>query len=74
MTNIYLITAFIKDVCLIMLCVLVLGYITGRIDQQYTHTSNDVSAPLTGSQMDCDTDTECEEMEVYLNAHNLMRM
>ena len=70
MTTIYLITAFIKDIIIIMMCVLVLGYITGRIDQQYTPSRTAFIEEQTG----CQTDTECEEQEDYLNAHNIYRM
>jgi hypothetical protein len=70
MTNIYLITAFIKDVCIILLCILVLGYVTGRVDQEFTPSRTALIEGQTG----CQTDTECEEMEDYLNAHNIYRM
>lgn len=69
MTNIYLITAFIKDVCIILLCILVLGYVTGRVDQEFTPSRTTFIQEQT-----CPTDTECEEMEDYLNAHNIYRM
>ena len=69
MTNIYLVVALIKDICIILLCILVLGYVTGRVDQEFT-PSRTAFIEETG----CSTDTECEEMEVYLDAHNLLRM
>ena len=69
MTNIYLITAFIKDVCIIMLCILVLGYVTGRTDREFTPSRTAFIEEQT-----CHTDTECEEQEDYLNAHNIYRM
>ena len=70
MTNIYLITAFIKDVCIIMLCILVLGYVTGRTDREFTPSRT----AFIEEQTKCHTDTECEEMEDYLDAHNIYRM
>jgi len=70
MTNIYLIITLVKDICIILLCILVLGYVTGRVDQGFTPSRTALIEEQTG----CHTDTECEEMEVYLDAHNLMRM
>ena len=70
MTNIYLITAFIKDVCIILLCILVLGYVTGRTDREFTPSRTAFIESETG----CHTDTECEEMEDYLDAYNIYRM
>jgi hypothetical protein len=70
MTNIYLITAFIKDVSIILLCILVIGYVTGRVDREFTPARTALIQEQTG----CHTDTECEEMEDYLNAHNIYRM
>lgn len=69
MFNIYLTVQFIKDVCIILLCILVLGYVTGRTDREFTPSRTAFIEEQT-----CHTDTECEEQEDYLNAHNIYRM
>ena len=67
MTNTYLITSFIKDVCIILLCFLILGYISGRIEHKF-------NPPTTSIKKQSGSHSCIKGVEVYLDAHNIYRM